>query len=302
MDSGTGNKLTFPIIFQDRTRILMVFTVFFLIMGIFNAVVSADKLPSSVAETQKITIDTLIDAIGSLDEETRMNLVTTKNASASSFSMGKGSLISSVIYTDTLLSNGGSISAVKNTGFDTSSVKSNLYNVDSEKVFSYTGTDGALLTGHESLMLLTAGNYSSSSSDSEKCVLISTTSSYTPAFCNAIRVQGTLTNINDGQVSTKSQLTSIGSSNAAELTYLIAITPDSSQGQSFAKGSVRTEFAGSIIEARDKKTGFSSRRSSSSSDTWKTPAATNEWKDVIEIIGGIKTLQKAYSYKSGVKV
>jgi hypothetical protein len=53
-------------------------------------------------------------------------------------------------------------------------------------------------------------------------------------------------------------------------------------------GTVKTVFAGSIMEARD-----------AGEETWNKTAAENSWKDSTEVTGGIKNLQKAFSYQSG---
>lgn len=58
-----------------------------------------------------------------------------------------------------------------------------------------------------------------------------------------------------------------GSSTPAGLNYLIAITLDGKSG--VAEGTVRTEFVGSIMEARDTNTSFDYNRIE----------ATNSWKD-----------------------
>jgi hypothetical protein len=69
------------------------------------------------------------------------------------------------------------------------------------------------------------------------------------------------------------------------MNYRIAVTPDKTAGT--AEGTVWTEFAGSIMEARD--TGVPD-------GSWNKTAATNSWKDKTQVSGGIKGLQKTFGY------
>ncbi len=269
----------------------------------------ADRLPTAVPETQLFTIDTMVDAVGSIDEATRFDWTTVKNGTVSSdTTLGKGEIVSAVVYADTLLSNGGNISEVKNLGFDSASMSTKSFNIDSEKVLTYTSAEGSHLVGEETLLLNVAGNYSSDKTDSIRCVL-ATSDTYTyPAFCNVVRAKSELVNLNSGQISTKGQIRALGtsSSTSAGLNYQIAVTPDSGSGLTTAQGTVKTEFAGSILEARDakKSTGSSSKKKSktTSSSDWNTTAATNEWKDATEVTGGIVNLQKVFGYQSGMRV
>lgn len=74
----------------------------------------------------------------------------------------------------------------------------------------------------------------------------------------------------------------------AELNYQIAVTPDANSGSGFAEGSIKTTFAGSIMEARNVD-----------EETWNQTSAENTWKDSSEVTGGIKNFQKALTYHSG---
>lgn len=263
---------------------------------------SADRLPSAVSETQLFTIDSLIDATGMLDDETRFDWTVTKNGSTTDTSLRKGQIIAAMVYSDTELSSGGAIRQVKNTVGDSSSQSSKAFNIESEKVLTYTGLSGSHLTGYEQLSLSIDGNYSSDSSNSTKCVLMSSESSSVPAFSNQVSADSALINLNSGQVSTKSQLRAIGSSSTSSgLSYQLAVTPDEEKSV-YADGIVRTAFAGSIAEARVGKSSSKSKKSSSISDDWKEEAATNTWKDETQVAGDIAALQKTFGYQSGMKL
>ncbi|MFH0967682.1 MAG: hypothetical protein V1862_08380 [Methanobacteriota archaeon] len=271
----------------------------------------ADRLPSAVSENQQFTIDTQIEATGSIEDKTNLDWILVKNGTTADTALGKGEIIAVARYSDTLLSNGGNISEIKNTGFDSSSMSSKKFNLESEKVLTYASMEGSHLTGSEYLLLNIAGNYSSDKSNETRCVMESPVVTAVPAFCNIVRTQSDLSNINSAQVSTKSQLRAAGSSSTSSgIGYQIAVTPDTASGNQYAEGIVKTEFAGSITEARvgkkssssKSKSSKSSKSPSSSSDDWRTPAATNEWKDTTEVIGGISNLEKVFEYQSGMKV
>ncbi|PKL60471.1 MAG: hypothetical protein CVV33_02500 [Methanomicrobiales archaeon HGW-Methanomicrobiales-4] len=278
-------------------------------MIVFLALISgygvADRLPSEVPENQQFAIDTEIEATGLIDDTTTLDWTLVKNGTTTDTALGKSEIIAVVRYSDTLLSNGGNISEIKNTGFDSSSMSSKKFNLESEKVLTYASTEGSHLTGSEYLLVNIAGNYSSDKSNETMCVMESPVVTAVPAFCNVVSVQSDLININSAQVSTKSQLRAAGSSSTSSgIGYQIAVTPDTASGDQYAEGIVKTEFSGSITEARVGKQSSSSKKksTSSSSQDWKTPAATNVWKDTTEVIGGISNLQKVFEYQSGMKL
>jgi hypothetical protein len=74
------------------------------------------------------------------------------------------------------------------------------------------------------------------------------------------------------------------------LNYRIAVTADKNIP---ASRTVKTEFAGNIMEARD---------TNLSGDTWNKTAATNLWKDTTEASGEIRNLQKRFGYVTGMRV
>jgi len=279
---------------------------FLVLSGGLSGQVDADRLPSAVSETQQISIDTQIDAIGSLDTATKMDWVTVKNGSTTDTTIGKGEIISSVVYQESLLSNGGMFNEVKNMGFDSSNQADKSYNLESEKVMTYAGSDGSHLAGSEYLLLDVDGNYTSNTTEDVACVFSDLNLIHNPMFANYVEAQSSFINLNSGQISTKGDIRAVGSSvsTSAGLSYQIAVTPDTASGKTYAEGSVKTKFVGSINEARDKKVSTSSKSKNKNpyAGDWNKTAATNEWKDETEVTGGITTLQKSFGYKSGLKI
>ena len=149
-------------------------------------------------------------------------------------------------------------------------------------------TEGAHLNGAESWTLDVAGNYAKTA-DTIRCVFAASSSPWFPAFCNVVKAQSELVNINSAQVSTKGAARGVAASGdvPAALSYQIAVTPDSNSGSGFADGTVKTKFSGSIMEARQKH---------------QVPSATNTWKDAASVSGGIKNFQKVLDYTSGFSI
>jgi hypothetical protein len=263
---------------------------------------TADRVPAAVPETQQITINTLIDAIATVDIGTKMDWETVRNGSPTDTSMGKGEIISTVIYSDSILSNGGNISTVKNTGFDSSNMMDKMFNLESEKVLTYAGSSGSHLVGEESLILDVKGNYSSNTTEDVACVFGGTNLIHNPMFQNVAEAHSSILNLNSGQISTKGQVRAVGFSvsTSAGMNYQIAVTPDSDSNEKFANGIVKTRFTVGIMEARVKKPVEPTR--DVYANDWKKPAEINQWKDSTEALGNISNLQKTFKYKSGFKI
>ncbi|WP_319579463.1 hypothetical protein [uncultured Methanospirillum sp.] len=152
------------------------------------------------------------------------------------------------------MGNGGSIIEVKSFEFDSNSKGRSAYNIDSEKILTYNSHDGSHLLGAEILM---------------------------PSFCNIVQAK----------ISGHGEIRSAGGfSTPAALNYRIAVTADKNVP---AQGTVRTEFSGSIMEARD---------TNQSDDTWNKTAATNSWMDTTGTTGEIRNLQKRFGYVSGMRM
>ncbi|HWQ67461.1 MAG TPA: hypothetical protein VN372_11405 [Methanospirillum sp.] len=270
---------------------------------------AADRLPNETPENQIFSIDTVIDVTGSVDDATTLAWVIASPGAIPTGILGMGQSVSDVTYKDAILTNGGKLSENKNFDFDSQNKGKGLYNIESTKVLTYASTEGAHLTGEEYLLLDVAGNFSTAK-DSIRCVFASTPNQYLPAFCNAVSAKSSLINVNSAQISTKAQIRAVAktSDSPAELNYQIAVTPDSNSGSGFAEGTVKTEFAGSIMEARDANDyGYpddmwARGTAANKPSNWNKTSATNQWKDTTEVTGGIKNLQLAFGYKSGYRL
>ncbi len=190
-------------------------------------------------------------------------------------------------FTDSIRTNGGHLSLNENIDFDSSNKGKGLSNLEVEKVLTYNSVDGSHLVGAEEWSLDVAGSFEPSG-NSIRCVFAQASSETFPAFCNVVKARSELININSAQISTKGSARGVAATGdiPSALSYQIAVTPDSGSGSGFAEGTVKTLFAGSIMEARDDHL---------------TPSATNNWKDSTSVTGGIKNFQKSFNYESGFK-
>ncbi len=201
--------------------------------------------------------------------------------------------LSTVTYSDQILTSGGRLTENKNFRFDSRNKASGMDNLDAGKVLTYTSTDGAHLAGEESLILDTAGGPEDTSS-SIRCVFASSTTPALPAFCNIVTAKSALINMNSGQVSTRAQVRSVANSAdiPAGFSYQIAVTPDTESGYGIAEGSISTTIAGHILEARG---GYST-------SSYNRTAADNQWSDSTAVTGGIRTFQKTFTGRSGFRL
>ncbi|WP_319579140.1 hypothetical protein [uncultured Methanospirillum sp.] len=265
-----------------------------------SGLAAADRLPNATPENQVFSIDTVIDATGAVDDKTTMSWVIAGPGSIPTGILKSGQVISDVTFKDAILTNGGKLAENKNFDFSSKNMGSGLYNIEQQKVLTYASTEGAHLVGEEEYTLSVAGNYANAV-DNIRCVFSTNHGSVLPAFCNIVSAKSSLVNVNSAQVSTKGQIRAVAETAdvPAGLNYQIAVTPDANSGSGFAEGTVKTVFAGSIMEARD---GGNTNYALSSGATWNKTSATNTWKDTTSVTGGIKTLQKAFTYQSGFKV
>jgi len=199
-----------------------------------------------------------------------------------------GESIAIVTFSDSIRTNGGHLMLNKQLDFDSQNKGQGLNNLEVEKVLTYESIDGSFLVGSEEWSLDVAGNYAETD-DSIRCVFASAQDSVIPAFCNVVKAKSELINFNSGQVSTKGGIRAVAASSdvPAGLFYQIAVTPVPGSDSGFADGTVKTQFAGSIMEARG---------------TSDSPSATNQWSDKTSVSGGIKNFQKTFGYESGLKI
>ena len=191
--------------------------------------------------------------------------------------LGTTQSVAVVTYKDSSRTNGGKFSENRKFAFDSQDKKEGLYNLETEKILTYAGTNGAHLAGEEVYILNIAGNWSSANNE-VRCVFGSS-DIVVPAFCNAISARSNLVNLNSAQVSAKGILRAVTSSLApTEMSYRIAVTPDINTGKGFAEGTVKTVFAGSMMEARDWGT----------DPDWNRTSSERSWRDMSSVTGGIR--------------
>ncbi|HWQ67232.1 MAG TPA: hypothetical protein VN372_10215 [Methanospirillum sp.] len=249
-----------------------------------------------------ISIDTIIDVTGFVSDSTTFSWVVASPGSIPTGILGASQSVGDIMYKDSIMTNGGHLMENKNFDFDSQNKGTGLYNIEATKVLTYAGIDGSHLSGEEYMIMDVAGNYSNSA-DGIRCVFATGKSAYIPAFCNVVSAKSSLINVNSAQISTKAQIRGVSQSAdaPAELNYQIAVTPDSNSGSGFAEGTIKTEFAGSIMEARDAND-YGNPGVSGGASNWNKTSATNQWKDSTEVTGGIKNFQKTFAYKSGVRL
>jgi len=272
------------------------------VLVIFFAMIGSaagDRLPNQTPENQVFSIDTVIDVTGFVSDNTMLSWVIASPGAIPTGILGASQSIADITYRDSIMTNGGKLSMNKNFDFNSKDQSSGLYNVEAQKVLTYASTEGAHLVGEEEYTLSVAGNYASGEGNI-RCVFSTGADDALPAFCNIVSAKSSLINVNSAQISSKGQIRGV-SSNAgvpAGLNYQIAVTPDSNSGSGYAEGTVKTVFAGSIMEARD----GGDDNYNSATATWNKTAATNTWKDSTMVTGGIKNFQKAFAYQSGFRV
>ncbi|HWQ63462.1 MAG TPA: hypothetical protein VN429_03530, partial [Methanospirillum sp.] len=222
--------------------------VFMAIMG--HAV--GDRLPNQTPENQVFSIDTVIDVTGFVSDNTMLSWVIASPGAIPTGILGASQSIADITYRDSIMTNGGKLSMNKNFDFSSKDQSSGLYNVESQKVLTYASNEGAHLVGEEEYTLSVAGNYASGDGNI-RCVFSNSASNVLPAFCNIVSAKSSLINVNSAQISSKGQIRAVSSDAGvpAGLNFQIAITPDSNSGSGYAEGTVKTVFAGSIMEARD---------------------------------------------------
>lgn len=255
-----------------------------------SLVVHADRLPNATPENQVISISTIIDVIGMVDTKTSL----TWDLSSDYLHNGilhSSEAMSSIQYTDSLMTNGGHLMLNANFDFDSGNQAAGLNNLEREKVITYESIEGSHLVADEVLTIQTCGNYSATG-DSIRCVFSSSSSPVIPAFCNTVTARSSLVNINTAQISTSAKARTVSKTGApAGLSYRIDITPNTAAGQEYAIGSAKTAFSVHAMEARN-----------GDATSWNQTASDNTFTDETEVSGGILHFSKAFEYGSGIQV
>lgn len=258
---------------------------------LMTGVASADWLPNQTPENQMISISTVIDVIGMVEDSTQFSWVVASPGSIPTGMLGMQQSLADLNYKDKMMTNGGHTVLNKNVEFDSRDKSNGGYNLETQKVLTYTSIEGSHMSAEEEYTLSTAGS-AANSDGSIRCVF-SQPDAVLPSFCNVVTAKSSLINMNSAQISTKGQVRAVAATHdiPAELNYQIAVTPDKNSGSDHVDGIVKTLFAGSVMEGRD-----------NSAENWNKTAATNKWKDSTEVYGGIKNFQKAFGYKSGLRL
>lgn len=252
--------------------------------------IGADFLPNATPENQLISITTLIDVIGYVSTDTSFDW-TISSGTLEDRMFGPNETMASLLYKDSLMTNGGHLMLSSSLDFDSRNQTKGLYNFETDKVVTYESIDGSHLVADESLVMSTGGNYSDTNGIG-RCVFASDSSAVAPAFCNTVRARSSLINVNSAQYSTsaKARIVAADGSVPSALSYRIALTPNPASGLGYAIGTVSTEFSTDVMEARD------------DGASWNKPSATNSMKDKAKVSGGIIQFSKAFDYQSGLSV
>ena len=216
--------------------------------------VYADVLPEEIPENQIWTTTSLIEGVGFATESTSLNWHTSDaglDALPRPVYDGRGMSSGSIayaIYKDSIKSNGGQISEVKSFSLDTHAKTEGLYNIETEKIMTYTSQNGSHLLGEEYYLLGVIGNWSLGISDLV-CVFSRSERDIIPAFCNKVTASSKFRSITTAQIESIGSIAVIGSSPAA-LAYAISVVPDSNSASGFADGIISTTFTVSVMEGR----------------------------------------------------
>lgn len=250
----------------------------------------ADYLPNATPENQVIAITTLIDVIGFVRTETMFDW-TIASGSLENKIFGPGEKAGSLLYHDSLMTNGGHLSLSSAVDYDSRNQSRGMHNFDTEKVYSYESMKGSHLVADELLVMNTGGNFTESG-NIMRCVFSSDDTAAAPAFCNSVRAHSSLMNVNSAQVSTsaKARIVAEDGSVPSAMSYRIDLTPNPASGLGYAVGSVSTEFSANIMEARDDE------------GSWNKTSSTNRMKDTASVSGGIIKFSKAFDYESGLRL
>jgi len=258
---------------------------------------SADRLPTETDENQIFSIDTEIKAIGIISEESSVDWIidyqrlflngTYDYGNIHDGKLNRTESIAILQWDDSLRSSGGSIAMGKKISYNSKNKASSRYNLQTEKVLTYRTKEGSHLFGEESWSLDVAGDWDLKR-ENIRCVFADIEPNYFPAFCTIVKAGSSIVNLNTGQLTTKgvSRAVTYYAQYPAALNYLIAVRPDSSMN-SPARGTIKTNFGGAIMEARNQSNNVS---------------ATNSWKDSTTATGGIEKFQKKFTYESGLKI
>ena len=134
-------------------------------------ITGGDRLPNQTPENQVYGIDTTLDVIGIVKDTNENSWVVASPHAIPAGILGPGQSISDTRFLDSLLTNGGKLSENKNFDFNSKNPSDGAFNIENQKVLTYTSVDGAHMVGEEEYTLSVAGNYSTSDRQHQVCLL-----------------------------------------------------------------------------------------------------------------------------------
>ena len=134
---------------------ILILLVYLLVISV--CICQAVRLPNATYENQMISITTVIDVVGMVDDHTIMSW------DLSNRYLGPGVLksdeaVGSLVYRDSTMTNGGHLMMNKQFGFDSSDQPGGLNNLESTKLITYESIDGSHLFADEEISLSNVGN------------------------------------------------------------------------------------------------------------------------------------------------
>lgn len=110
--------------------------------------------------------------------------------------------------------------------------------------------------------------------------------SVSPAFDDHVSGSTSFVNMESFAMESKLKIRAVGEDGVpAGVEYMVSVTPIN--GSEAAIGTVRTDFRGSVLEARG---------------TSENASARNEWRDHAMVSGAIVNFMKSFTYTSGIKL
>jgi hypothetical protein len=254
---------------------------------------SADRLPNAT-KTNNFNLPSTsnLQLIGMMDSQTDVEIYTSdlRNNSSSGFLTGRGETVSSLVYKNDWMTNGGYLSQAKDQTFDEGSQTKGSYNIDSAIVTTYA-TDpekGSSMSTSEKLTLTTSGNYSPMNESIHNVLVASMVDKYIGGFNSNYEAESDVT-LTTGQLATIAQGRSVGHDDTvpAGVGYTLGIHADSSTGLPYAQGSAATNFVVTNEEGYENTTNLSS---------------TKTFSDSTSVQGMIFHFGKDFEAKSGVEI
>ena len=269
-------------------KIITISVGFFLIIALVSISV-ADILPNGTNTTNRqMPSETNLEVIGAMSSKQAYQLTASSHGAHEGGFLYEGERVSSVIYKNDMMTNGGYLAESKGLNLDEGPQIKNSYNVAGTSVITYlTDPDkGSKMSTTESLEMYNSGNWSNTTLSVRNPLVADIIGKYVGGFNSQYKGSSGV-DLTSGQLATMVKARSVGADTSipAELGYLVGIHPDLSTGMPYASGSANTEFSFSNEEGSSNTTNLSS---------------TKEFKDSTSVNGQIFTFGKSFSVVSGI--